>query len=83
MQNANLPIEKWPQTTRKEDTMGYKVRIQRVDRPTNRSFYLNFPSPIADSVNMQKGEELEWLVEDRNTFVVKRIRPRKSFLRKD
>jgi len=62
--------------------MGYKVRIQRVDRPTNRSFYLNFPSPIADSVNMQKGEALEWLVEDRNTFVVKRVRPRKSFLRK-
>jgi hypothetical protein len=63
--------------------MGYKVRIQRVDRPTNRSFYLNFPSPIADSVNMQKGEALEWLVEDRNTFVVKRVRPRKSFLRKN
>ena len=62
--------------------MGYKVKIQRVDRPTNRSFYLNFPSPIADSVNMQKGEELEWLVEDRNTFVVKRINPRKSFLKK-
>lgn len=63
--------------------MGYKVRIQRVDRPTNRSFYLNFPSPIADSVNMQKGEELEWLVEDRNTFIIKRVKQRKSFLKKD
>lgn len=62
--------------------MGYKVRIQRVDRPTNRSFYLNFPSPIADSVNMQKGEELEWLVEDRNTFIIKRLKPHKSFLKK-
>jgi hypothetical protein len=63
--------------------MGYRVRIQRVDRPTNRSFYLNFPSPIADSVNMQKGEELEWQVEDRNTFVVKRVKQHKSFLKKD
>ena len=63
--------------------MGYKVRIQRVDRPTNRSFYLNFPSPLADSVNMQKGEELEWLIEDRNTFVVKRTKPCNSFLKKD
>ena len=59
------------------------VKVQKVERPTNRSFYLNFPSPIADSVNMQKGEELEWFVEDRNTFVVKRVRPRKSFLRKE
>jgi hypothetical protein len=62
--------------------MGYKVRMQRVDRPTNRSFYLNFPAPIADAVNMQKGEELEWLVEDRNTFIVKRLKPRNSFLKK-
>jgi hypothetical protein len=68
--------------TQGDRIMGYKVRIQRVDRPTNRSFYLNFPSPLADSVNMQKGEELEWLMEDRNTFVVKRIKPCKSFLRK-
>jgi len=63
--------------------MGYKVRMQRVDRPTNRSFYLNFPAPLADAVNMQKGEELEWLVEDRNTFLVKRVKARKSFLKKD
>ena len=71
------------QRTQGDRIMGYKVRIQRVDRPTNRSFYLNFPSPLADSVNMQKGEELEWLIEDRNTFVVKRIKPCKSFLRKE
>ncbi len=62
--------------------MGYKVRMQRVDRPTNRSFYLNFPAPIADAVEMQKGEELEWLVEDRNTFIVKRLKPSNSFMKK-
>ena len=62
--------------------MGYKVRMQRVERPTNRSFYLNFPSPLAESVNMEKGEELEWLVVDRNTFVVRRVKPRKSFLKR-
>ena len=62
--------------------MGYRVKIQRVDRPTNRSFYINFPSPIADAVNMRKGEELEWFVEDRNTFVVKRIKNSKSVLPK-
>ena len=62
--------------------MGYKVKMQRVERPTNKSFYVNFPSPIADAVDMQKGEELEWVVEDRNTFVLKRVKPRKSFLTK-
>ena len=62
--------------------MGYRVKIQKVERPTNQSFYVNFPSPIAESVGMQKGEELEWLVEDRNTFILKRTKPAKSFLKK-
>lgn len=62
--------------------MGYIIRVQKVDRPSNRSFYVNFPAPIADAVNMQKGEELEWIVEDRNTFIVKRVKPAKSFLKK-
>lgn len=62
--------------------MGYRIRIQKVDRPSNRSFYVNFPAPIADAVNMQKGEELEWHVEDKNTFVLKRVKSAKSFLKK-
>lgn len=62
--------------------MGYKVKMQKVDRPSNRSYYINFPAPIADSVEMEKGEELEWIVENRNTFVLKRIQPRKSFINK-
>lgn len=62
--------------------MGYRVRIQKVDRPSNRSFYINFPAPIADAVGMQKGEELEWLIEDKNTFLLKRVMPAKSSLKR-
>jgi bifunctional DNA-binding transcriptional regulator/antitoxin component of YhaV-PrlF toxin-antitoxin module len=62
--------------------MGYRIRIQKVDRPSNRSYYVNFPAPIADAVKMQKGEELEWIVEDRNTFILKRAKSAKSFLKK-
>ena len=58
--------------------MGYRVKIQKVERPTNRSFYVNFPAPIADAVGMRKGEELEWEIEDRNTFVVRRVKPARS-----
>jgi hypothetical protein len=62
--------------------MGYNVKMQKVERPTNKSYYLNFPSPIADSCEIEKGEEMEWLVQDRNTFVLKRKKKAKSFLRK-
>jgi antitoxin component of MazEF toxin-antitoxin module len=62
--------------------MGYLVKIQKVERPTNKSFYVNFPAAVADSCEIVKGEELEWLVQDRNTFVLKRKKKTKSFIRK-
>ena len=62
--------------------VGYRVKIQKVERPTNKSFYVNLPTPIAEATVIEKGEPMEWLIEDRNTFVLKRLNPRKSFLKK-
>lgn len=62
--------------------MGYTVKIQKVDRGATRSFYVNFPAAVAESSNIKKGEEMEWTIEDRNTFVLKRLKPTKSVLRK-
>ena len=56
------------------------MKIQKVDRPTNRSYYLNFPVALAEALVVKKGEEFEWLVEDKNTLVLQRLRrakPRK------
>ncbi|MFH1526059.1 MAG: hypothetical protein ABIJ40_18335 [Bacteroidota bacterium] len=57
------------------------MKIQRVERPTNKSFYINFPAAIAESANVEKGEEFEWLIEDRNTFVLKRKKKVDSFVK--
>ncbi len=54
--------------------MGYNVKIQRVDRKTTKSFYVNFPAAIAEAANIRKGEEMEWVIEDKNTFVLKRVK---------
>ena len=62
--------------------MGYTVKIQKVDRGTTKSFYVNFPVAVAESSNIKKGEEMEWIIEDRNTFVLKRTKPTKSVLKK-
>lgn len=56
--------------------MGYKVKLQKVDRPTNRSYYLNFPVALAECLQVDKGEQFEWILEDKNTLVLKRIKPR-------
>lgn len=62
--------------------MGYKIKIQKVDRGTTKSFYVNFPAAIAESAQIEKGEEMEWFIEDRNTFVLKRVEPKKGVLKK-
>ena len=54
--------------------MGYNVKIQRVDRGKTKSFYVNFPAAVAEAAEIKKGEEMEWIIEDRNTFVLKRIK---------
>jgi antitoxin component of MazEF toxin-antitoxin module len=62
--------------------MGYNVKIQRVERGNTKSFYVNFPAAVAEAANLEKGEEMEWVIEDRNTFVLKRIKPIKTTLKK-
>ncbi|NPD48311.1 MULTISPECIES: hypothetical protein [unclassified Lentimicrobium] len=54
--------------------MGYKVKIQRVDRGNTKSFYINFPAAVAEAAELSKGEEMEWVLEDKNTFVLKRVK---------
>ncbi len=62
--------------------MGYKVKIQKVERGKTKSFYVNFPAAIAESVQLEKGEEMEWYVDDRDTFILKRSRGSDSILNK-
>ena len=61
--------------------MGYQVKMQKVQRPTNQSFYLNFPSTLAQALEINKGETFEWIVETKNLLLLKRIKeqlPHKS-----
>ena len=57
--------------------MGYRVKIQKVERPSNRSFYLNFPMVLAEALDVKKGEEFEWSIVDRNRLLVRRVKPSK------
>ncbi len=55
---------------------GYVVKLQKVERPTNRSYYVNFPAALADAMDMTKGEEFVWIIEDKNTLIFKRKKTR-------
>jgi hypothetical protein len=53
--------------------MGYPVKVQKVERPTNRSYYVNLPTAVAEAMPVAKGESFEWWIEDKNTLVFSRI----------
>ena len=57
--------------------MGYKIKIQKVQRPTNKSYYVNMPAAIAEAIGLEKGEEMEWEIENKNLLVLKRVKPKK------
>ena len=57
--------------------MGYRIKIQKVERPTNRSFYVNLTVVLAEAMNIKKGEAFDWIVEDKNILVLKRVKPLK------
>lgn len=64
--------------------MGFKVKIQEVTRAKSKSYYINFPVAFAEAIEIEKGEEVEWFIENKNTYVLKRTKKRKSELtRKD
>jgi hypothetical protein len=52
--------------------MGYPTKIQLIKRKKSEQWYINFPSAIAQAMEFQRGEVVEWLIQDRQTMVLKR-----------
>jgi len=61
--------------------MGYKVKIQRVERGNTKSFYVNFPAAVAEAADITKGEEMEWCIQDKDTYILRRIKESKSLIK--
>jgi len=58
--------------------MGYLIKVQKVDRPTNRSYYVNLPVVLAEALAIRKGEQWEWMMEDKNTLILSRAKKQES-----
>jgi hypothetical protein len=54
--------------------MAYVTKLQVIQRgEKNRQYYLICPAPLAAALDMEKGEELEWVIKDRHTFEIRRV----------
>lgn len=53
--------------------MGYFSKLQVIRRgDKNRQYYLICPAPLAAALELAKGEPLEWILKDRQTFEIRR-----------
>lgn len=57
--------------------MGYPCKVQKIGRESRSTYYLNFPTAVAEALEITKGEVFEWYVEDKNTLVLQRRKPRR------
>jgi hypothetical protein len=55
-------------------SMGYLSKVQVIERAKGQQqFYLICPVSLSQALEMEKGETIEWVVEDKWTLRVKRI----------
>ena len=52
--------------------MGYPTKIQLIKRAKSEQWYINFPSAIAQAMEFEKGEVVEWVIKDKGVMVLKR-----------
>jgi bifunctional DNA-binding transcriptional regulator/antitoxin component of YhaV-PrlF toxin-antitoxin module len=54
--------------------VGFQSKVQVIQRgEKNRQFYMICPAPLAEALELEKGEEIEWVIEDRRTLVIRRL----------
>ncbi len=55
--------------------MGYISKVQVIQRgQKNRQYYFICPAPLAQALEIEKGESIEWVVEDKQRLMIKRIK---------
>lgn len=52
--------------------MGFPTKVQLIKRKTNVQWYVNLPSAVAQAMEFNRGEVVEWIVEDKANLILHR-----------
>lgn len=50
--------------------MGYNTKIQLIKRQKSEQWYVNFPAAVAQAIEFEQGEVVEWLIDDYQRLVL-------------
>jgi hypothetical protein len=62
--------------------MGFPTKVQLIQRKESQQWYVNLPSAVAQGMDFSKGEQVEWIIEDKATLVLRRLNPPAAVLKK-
>ena len=62
--------------------MGFPTKVQLIQRQASQQWYINFPSAVAQALEFQKGESVEWIIEDKSLLALRRHAPPAPVLKK-
>ncbi len=52
--------------------MGYKTKVQSIKRKTSEQFYINLPMVLAQALEINAGEEIDWIIAENGQLLVQR-----------
>lgn len=52
--------------------MGYPTKIQRIKRANSEQWYINIPAAVAQAIEFEQGEVVEWIIDNHQRLVVLR-----------
>lgn len=52
--------------------MGFPTKVQLIKRKASEQWYINFPSALAQAMEFERGETVEWVIEDKSQLVLRR-----------
>lgn len=52
--------------------MGFQTKIQLIKRANSEQWYINLPSAIAQAMEFDRGEVVEWIIENKHKLTLKR-----------
>jgi len=62
--------------------MGYPAKVQLINRKDSQQWFINFPSAVAQAMEFQRSETVEWVIEDKSQLVLRRLNAPPSALKK-
>jgi hypothetical protein len=62
--------------------MGFPTKVQLIQRKDSQQWYINFPSAIAQAMEFERGEIVEWIVEDKSQLLLRRRKVPAAALKK-